>query len=70
VVIWVLLHKRLVVLENLELATAADQSSVFWHGADASHLVDIRYIESLNAAVVKDAPHFYHALSIGGYKTV
>jgi hypothetical protein len=64
------LHKRLIVLEHLELATATDESSVFWDSADTSYLVYIRDIESLNAAIVENAPNFNHALGICCDKTV
>jgi hypothetical protein len=69
-VIGVFLHKRLVVLEDFELATTADQSTMLWYGADARHLIHIGYIEGLDAAVVKNAPHFNHTFRIRGYKTV
>lgn len=40
------------------------------HSADARNLVNVGYVEGLNAAVVENAPHFNHAFSIGSYKTV
>jgi hypothetical protein len=64
------LHKRLVVLEDFELTAATDQSTMLGHSADARNLVNVGYIEGLNAAVVENAPHFNHAFSIGSYKTV
>lgn len=70
VVIRLLLHKRLVVLENLEISASANEPSVLGHGPDTSHLVHVCHIESLNAAVVEYAPHFNHAFGVGGDETI
>lgn len=70
VVVWILLHKRLVVLKHLELTASANQSSVFRYRTNARYLVHVGYIERLQAAVVQDAPDLYHSLRISCDKAV
>ena len=53
------------ILKDREGATATDQAAMLGHGLDALDLVCVRHVESLNTAVVHDAPELYHALLVG-----
>lgn len=70
VVIRILRQEWFGVGEYLEVPRAANQATMLGNCLNASDLIDVGDVESLDAAVIQDVPHFDHALVIGCDETV
>jgi len=61
------MHKRLVILEDLEFSAADDEAAVARHSTNASHLFAVlrsNRLECLHTTIVKDRPNLNGAIRI------